>query len=261
MDRVYGARVVQVEPSFAADAPSGYPTDGSSSGGQLATVPTAPWYNAVTEEIRNAIVGGGIDPERNTLNQLDQSIEARLAALEEKLTGMINAVSGKVDKFETFPPGFIIYTGNFINSPVWLLCDGRAVSRSAYSALFAAIGTTWGAGNGSTTFNVPYLLDRVLWGSNVRPGEYIDSGAPGISGVIGDSMPMTTIPAWCQAPSGERTHATTKAPNPVPTTNTLRWNLTRTAAPLFMDEPGISSRRRAVRPYTSIFNKLRKGLF
>lgn len=156
MDRVYGARVVQVEPSFAADAPSGYPTDGSSSGGQLATVPTAPWYNAVTEEIRNAIVGGGIDPERNTLNQLDQSIEARLAALEEKLTGMINAVSGKVDKFETFPPGFIIYTGNFINSPVWLLCDGRAVSRSAYSALFAAIGTTWGAGNGSTTFNVPF---------------------------------------------------------------------------------------------------------
>ncbi len=186
MDRVYGARVVQVEPSFAADAPSGYPTDGSSSGGQLATVPTAPWYNAVTEEIRNAIVGGGIEPERNTLNQLNLSIEARLAALEEKLTGMINAVSGKVDKFETFPPGFIIYTGNFINSPVWLLCDGRAVSRSAYAGLFKAIGTTWGAGNGSTTFNVPYLLDRVLWGSNVRPGEYIDSGAPGISGVIGD---------------------------------------------------------------------------
>ena len=260
MDRVYGARVVQVEPSFAADAPSGYPTDGSSSGGQLATVPTAPWYNAVTEEIRNAIVGGGIDPERNTLNQLDQSIEARLAALEEKLTGMINAVSGKVDKFETFPPGFIIYTGNFINSPVWLLCDGRAVSRSAYSALFAAIGTTWGAGNGSTTFNVPYLLDRVLWGSNVRPGEYIDSGAPGISGVIGDFNAYDND-TRCQVPSGERIHAITKAQNQVLTTSTSRWNLTRTAAPLFMDEQGISSRRRAERLFTSIFNKLRKGLF
>ncbi len=37
----------------------------------------------------------------------------------------------------------------------WLLCDGSAVSRSTYSALFAVIGTTYGSGNGSTTFNVP----------------------------------------------------------------------------------------------------------
>lgn len=42
MDRAYGARVVQVEPRFAEDAPLGYPTDGSSTGGQLATVPKAP---------------------------------------------------------------------------------------------------------------------------------------------------------------------------------------------------------------------------
>ena len=37
----------------------------------------------------------------------------------------------------------------------WLLCDGTAVSRSTYAALFAAIGTTYGSGDGSTTFNVP----------------------------------------------------------------------------------------------------------
>lgn len=37
----------------------------------------------------------------------------------------------------------------------WLACDGSAVSRTTYAALFAAIGTTWGAGDGSTTFNVP----------------------------------------------------------------------------------------------------------
>jgi len=37
----------------------------------------------------------------------------------------------------------------------WLLCDGSPVSRSTYAALFAAIGTTYGSGDGSTTFNVP----------------------------------------------------------------------------------------------------------
>ncbi|MEC3890712.1 phage tail protein [Xanthomonas campestris] len=37
-----------------------------------------------------------------------------------------------------------------------LLCDGTAVSRTKYSALFAAIGTVYGAGDGSTTFNLPH---------------------------------------------------------------------------------------------------------
>ncbi|WP_418583976.1 phage tail protein [Parasutterella excrementihominis] len=185
MDRAYGARVVQVEPKFAEDAPLGYPTDGSSTGGQLATVPKAPWYNAVTEEIRNAILGGGIKPEKNTLDQLNRSIEARLKTLEEKIEKTLKGVTDRVDKFETFPPGFIIYTGGFINNPNWLFCDGRAVSRSGYANLFKAIGTTWGAGNGSTTFNIPYLLDRVLWGSNWGVGQYIDSGAPQVWAEMG----------------------------------------------------------------------------
>ena len=43
----------------------------------------------------------------------------------------------------------------------WLMCDGRAVYRDAYPALFAVIGTSFGAGNGSTTFNVPDARGRV----------------------------------------------------------------------------------------------------
>lgn len=42
----------------------------------------------------------------------------------------------------------------------WLICDGQAVSRSIYSTLFAVIGETFGAGDGSTTFNVPDLRQR-----------------------------------------------------------------------------------------------------
>lgn len=42
----------------------------------------------------------------------------------------------------------------------WLLCDGAAVSRTTYAALFAAIGVVWGAGDGGTTFNVPDCRGR-----------------------------------------------------------------------------------------------------
>jgi microcystin-dependent protein len=47
----------------------------------------------------------------------------------------------------------------------WLACDGSAVSRTTYSDLFSAIGTTWGVGDGSTTFNVPDLRGAFLRGS------------------------------------------------------------------------------------------------
>lgn len=46
----------------------------------------------------------------------------------------------------------------------YLLCYGQAVSRTTYSALFTVIGTTYGAGNGSTTFNVPDMRGRVAIG-------------------------------------------------------------------------------------------------
>ena len=46
----------------------------------------------------------------------------------------------------------------------WLLCDGAAVSRTTYADLFAVIGTTFGSGDGSTTFNLPDLRGRVAVG-------------------------------------------------------------------------------------------------
>ena len=48
----------------------------------------------------------------------------------------------------------------------WLICNGQAVSRITYAALYAVIGTTYGAGDGSTTFNVPNLVNRTVRGSN-----------------------------------------------------------------------------------------------
>lgn len=52
----------------------------------------------------------------------------------------------------------------------WLVCDGSAVSRATYDRLFAVIGTTFGAGDGSTTFNLPDLRGRVPVGSGQGAG-------------------------------------------------------------------------------------------
>lgn len=64
------------------------------------------------------------------------------------------------------PPGTVTAFAGSTAPEGWLLCDGSAVSRTAYAALFAVIGTTYGAGNGSTTFTLPDLRGRVAAGAN-----------------------------------------------------------------------------------------------
>jgi len=57
----------------------------------------------------------------------------------------------------------------------WMFCDGRALSRSAYPSLFAKIGTTYGAGDGTTTFNLPNITNRFPVGA----GGLYSNGATG----------------------------------------------------------------------------------
>jgi microcystin-dependent protein len=73
------------------------------------------------------------------------------------------------------PPHPVGVTNNYIGTtdPVdadgqtrWLIMDGRAISRSTYSVLFALIGTTYGPGNGSTTFNIPDWRGRLILGAD-----------------------------------------------------------------------------------------------
>lgn len=66
--------------------------------------------------------------------------------------------------------GSIVMFAGSVAPQGWLLCDGSAVSRSQYSDLFGVVDTTYGDGDGSTTFNVPDLRGRVMIGaSNSHP--------------------------------------------------------------------------------------------
>ena len=78
-------------------------------------------------------------------------------------------------------PGMVIpYAGN--GDPIgYLLCDGRTIKRADYPALFAAIGTIYGAGDGSTTFKIPNPVARFIEGSK-SSGEIKEAGVPNIEG-------------------------------------------------------------------------------
>ena len=84
-----------------------------------------------------------------------------------------------------FPTGAVVdYAG--ASAPAgWLVCDGTAVSRSTYSALFTAIGTTYGAGDGSTTFNLPDARGRATIG--VGQGNTAEGGGAGTNRTLGAS--------------------------------------------------------------------------
>ena len=73
---------------------------------------------------------------------------------------------------ESLPAGIMLGYGGAAAPAQWLLCDGTAVSRTTYSALFAAIGVLYGVGNGSTTFNLPDYRGRVMVGLNSTDADF-----------------------------------------------------------------------------------------
>lgn len=93
---------------------------------------------------------------------------------EEKDDGTIYFITDGISKNifldDNTPVGAIMPYGGDSDPAYWLICDGRAVSRIAYAELFAVIGTTYGTGDGSTTFNIPDLRGRVAVGHNTTYG-------------------------------------------------------------------------------------------
>lgn len=69
--------------------------------------------------------------------------------------------------------------------PGWVECDGRVISRSAFAALFSAIGTTYGAGDGSATFGIPDINGRTIFGRD--NGKNRLTGAGGLGGGVGNT--------------------------------------------------------------------------
>lgn len=90
-----------------------------------------------------------------------------------RILNLRQLIDGGVDGAQLWQPGDLKLTAVAAPPAGWLACDGSAVSRTTYPALFAALGgatSPWGQGDGSTTFNVPDFRGRVPIGAGQGAG-------------------------------------------------------------------------------------------
>jgi microcystin-dependent protein len=116
-------------------------------------------------------------------------------SIEDATSGQYYAADGAGSgTWTSLPAGIVIpfglvndYAGTSAPS-LWLLCYGQAVSRTTYSDLFGVIGTTYGTGDGSTTFNLPDCRGRVTAGQDDMGGVSADRLTGLSNGVNGDTL-------------------------------------------------------------------------
>lgn len=207
VDRVYERNTSESAPAAPADPQVGYPTAGNPAQGVPATVPGPYWFHMITESLRRVVVEAGITPDHEDLDQLLSAIQGT-GQFAEYSTGRTystgDIVRGSDGQFYEFydrdGDGTVqgVDPTNSANRPhIWMEWDGvkpgatiewrsetlpegyvendgAEVSRADYRRVYAVHGTTYGAGDGSTTFLLPD--DRGEFKRGLDRGRGVDSG-------------------------------------------------------------------------------------
>lgn len=112
---------------------------------------------------------------------LTAKTEAKASDVMADFNAIVTQVNGKLDltnlaeslRNSLLPTGSVLAFAGAVAPTGFLLCQGQAVSRTTYAVLFSIVGTTYGAGNGTTTFNVPDLRGRVPVGPDAGAGRVL----------------------------------------------------------------------------------------
>lgn len=114
-----------------------------------------------------------------------------IATTGATITGDMNATTVKQAGFSLLPVGIMFPYGGTAAPSGYLLCYGQEISRTTYAALYAAIGDTYGAGDGSTTFLVPDIRGRVVAGQDDMGGSSANRLTNANDGLNGDTLGAT----------------------------------------------------------------------
>lgn len=170
----------------------------------------------------------------NTMADVVGGVEiVEIASTGMSVTGDVSA-SGVVKQggFAARPIGEVTGFAGSSAPTGWLLCYGQAVSRTTYAALFAVIATTYGAGDGSTTFNVPDLRGRTVAGLDNMGGVSADRLAPGGA--------LAAVRHTLGGAGGESAHTLTAAELPTITSTNVSQSIS-TSPPLGQSVAAIAS--------------------
>lgn len=138
--------------------------------GDPATSLSADWFNNVQEELCAVIEGATLTLDANNRTQVRAAIAAMISTAVAGFQAQIDSLAST----NVVPAGAVAHFARNTAPTGWLAADGATVSRTTYATLFAAIGTTFGAGDGSTTFKLPDLRGEFVRGWD--NGRGVDSG-------------------------------------------------------------------------------------
>jgi microcystin-dependent protein len=142
------------------------------------TTISSTWANTTLTNIASALTDSlAADGQTTATGNLKMGAN-RITGLAEPIASTDAATKGYVDTADAVLTAAIaavasVPTGSITMWPTgtaptgYLLCAGAAVSRTTYAALFAIVGTTFGVGDGSTTFNLPNYTNRMPYGTTV----------------------------------------------------------------------------------------------
>ena len=150
-----------------------------------------------TQAASNVAITGGSVAGITDLAVADGGTGASTASAARTNLGLGTAATA--DSAQLVPTGAVLPFAMSTAPSGWLECDGAAVSRTTYAALFSAIGTTHGTGDGSTTFNVPDLRGEFVRGWD--HGRGVDSGRS-FGSAQSDDLKAHTHPASSNPGSG-----------------------------------------------------------
>jgi microcystin-dependent protein len=143
------------------------------------TTITSTWANTTLSDIATALTGSiaadGQTPVTGTLNMTsnlisnladpvsaqDATTKNYVDTADAVLTADVAALQTEIDAINSIPTGALNMWPTASAPTGWLICNGSAVSRTTYATLFGIIGTTYGTGDGSTTFNLPNLQGKM----------------------------------------------------------------------------------------------------